>query len=67
MTIYSFDATASTHEQLKRGITEARMFGSQHTHHRVVVAAEDRDEAALIAAQIVSCTHTLCTGLFDRI
>jgi hypothetical protein len=67
MTVYSFDATASTHDLLKLGVTEARMYGSQHTHHRVVVAAEDRDTAALTAAQMVSCTHTMCTGLYDRI
>jgi hypothetical protein len=43
------------------------MHGSQHTHHRVVVAAEDRDTAALIAAQMVSATWGMCTGLYDRI
>lgn len=67
MTVYSFDATASTHDLLKCGITEARMHGSQHAHHRVVVAADTRDEAALLAAQMVCCTHTMCTGLYDRL
>lgn len=63
---WSFDATVSTHDLLKRGVTEARLPGSPHRHHRVVVAAETRDEAALLAAQMVSCT-AICTGLYDRI
>ena len=63
---FSFDATCSTHDLLKAGVVEARLPGSPHHHHRVVVAAEDRDTAALIAAQMVSC-RWLCTGLYDRI
>ena len=64
--IFSFDATVSANDLLKQGVTEARLYGSQHTHHRVVVAGRDRNEAALIAAQMVSC-HAMCTGLYDRI
>lgn len=74
MVIFSFDATASTHDLLKTGITEAtsdelRPGTDQvaHRHHRVVVAAEDRDTAALLACQMVSCTSGICTGLYDRI
>lgn len=67
MVTYSFDTTFSTHDLLKVGITEARLPGSQHRHHRVVVAAEDRDTAALLAAQMVCCTHGICTGIWDRI
>jgi hypothetical protein len=63
---WSFDTTVSTHDLLKAGVTEARLLGSPHHHHRVVVAAETRDEAALLAAQMVSCT-AICTGLYDRI
>ncbi|WP_445183965.1 hypothetical protein ACTXG6_36955 [Pseudonocardia sp. Cha107L01] len=66
MHVYTFDATASTHDQLRAGVTEARIYGSQHSHHRIVVAAPDRDTAALVAAQMVSCHH-MCTGLYDRV
>lgn len=66
MPVFSFDTTVSTHDLLKAGVTEARLPGSQHRHHRVVVAAEDRDEAALLAAQMVLCTG-ICTGVYDRI
>lgn len=65
--IYSFDATVSTHDLLKAGVTEARLPGSRHRHHRVVVDADDRDEAALIAAQMVSAVWGMCTGLYDRV
>lgn len=54
MTVFSFDVTVSTHDLLKAGVTEARIPGSRHRHHRVVVEAEDRDTAALIAAQMAS-------------
>lgn len=67
MTTFSFDATVSTHYLLKAGVTEARLPGSPHRHHRVVVEAPTRDEAALIAAQMVSTTWGICTGLYDRI
>lgn len=68
MTAFSFDATVSTHDLLKAGVTEARLPGSPHRHHRVVVEAEDRDTAALLAAQMVTVTtHAICTGLYDRI
>jgi hypothetical protein len=66
VTVFSFDATISTHDLLKAGVTEARLPGSEHHHHRVIVAAGDRDSAALLAAQMVSCT-AICTGLYDRI
>lgn len=66
MTVFSFDATVSTHDLLKAGVTEARLPGSPHRHHRVVVAADTRDEAALVAAQMVSC-QWVCTGLYDRV
>jgi hypothetical protein len=66
MNVFSFDATCSTHDLLKVGVVEARLPGSQHHHHRVVVAAETRDEAALLACQMVSC-QWMCTGMYDRI
>lgn len=68
MTTYSFDATVSSHDLLKRGITEARLPGSPHRHHRIVIEAETRDEAALLAAQMAaSIPGAVVTGLYDRI
>lgn len=67
MTTFSFDATVSTNYLLRAGVTEARLPGSPHTHHRVAVEAPTRDEAALIAAQMVSATWGICTGIYDRI
>jgi hypothetical protein len=64
--IYSFDVTISTHDLLKAGVTEARLWGSPEHHHRVVVDAPTRNEAALTAAQMVSC-HGIYTGVYDRI
>ena len=64
--IYSFDVTVSTHDLLKVGVTEVRMWGAPASHHRVVVAAGSRDEAALVAAQMASC-RGVCTGVYDRI
>jgi hypothetical protein len=68
MDIYSFDVTVSSHDLLKRGITEARLPGSPHHHHRVVVAADNRDDAALAAAQMAACIpNAMVTGVYDRI
>lgn len=66
MNVYSFDVTVSSHDLLRQGVTEARLYGSQHTHHRIVVAAESRDEAALIACHMAGC-HAMVTGLYDRV
>jgi hypothetical protein len=63
---YSFDVTVSTHDLLKGGVVAARIVGSQDRHHRIVIAAESRNEAALLAAQMASC-HGVCTGIYDRI
>jgi hypothetical protein len=56
---FSFDVAFSTHDLLKAGVTEADW-------HRVVVAADDRDEAALLACQMVCC-HDTATAIYDRI
>lgn len=78
MPVFSFDVTVSTNDLLKQGITEARLgdaikrmyagdsLGADHTHHRVVVEAPDRDTAALIACQMAGC-HAMTTGCYDRI
>jgi hypothetical protein len=68
MTVFSFDVTVSSHDLLKRGITEARLPGSPHHHHRVVIAADNRDDAALAAAQMAACIPgVVVTGCYDRI
>jgi hypothetical protein len=65
--IVSLDVTVSSHELLKAGITEARLPGSPHHHHRVVVEALDLTEAMLIAAQMASCIPgAICTGTYWR-
>jgi hypothetical protein len=64
--IYSFDVTVSTHDLLKVGVVAVRLPGSSERHHRIVVAAESRNEAALVAAQMASC-RWICTGVYDRI
>lgn len=66
MAVFSFDVTVSTHDLLKVGVTAGRFFGCPANHHRVVVSADDRDDAALVAAQMASC-HGVCTGVYDRI
>lgn len=65
MPIYSFDVTLSTHDLLKERVTEAR-YNSPTKHHRIVIAAPDRNSAALLAAQMVCC-YAICTGVYDRI
>jgi hypothetical protein len=62
---FSFDVTVSTHDLLKLGITEARFVGAEANHHRIVVAAETVEEAALVAAQMASCKY-MCTGVYYR-
>lgn len=76
--IWLFDLTVSTSQLLKTGVPEARLgdaiprvyvsdsLGADHTHHRIVVEAPDRDEAALIACQMAAC-WAMPTGLYDRI
>jgi hypothetical protein len=66
MMIYSFDVTVSTHDLLKAGVVTARLPGSPERHHRIVVAADTRNEAALIAAQMTSWWG-VCTGVYDRV
>jgi hypothetical protein len=66
MQVFSFDVIVSTHDLLRRGIVAGRLHGSLNHHHRIVVIADDRNEAALIACQMASC-HAMCTGIYDRI
>lgn len=56
---FSFDVAYSTHDALKTGIVELGW-------HRVVVEASDRDEAALVACQMVARTG-IPTAVYDRI
>ena len=66
--VWSFDVTVSSHVLLRQGVTEHRLFGAEAAHHRVVVSAETRDEAALIAAQMAACIPgAMVTGVYDRI
>lgn len=65
--VFSFDVEVSTHDDLKNGILALRVHGSRHAWHRVVIAADTRDEAALLAAQMASCHGWMGTGVHDRI
>lgn len=54
--MFSYDVAISSHDLLKRGITEA-------AHIHVVVTAEDDTEAALIACQMAAC-HGMPTKVY---
>lgn len=66
MKVFSFDVTVSTHDDLKRGVIAKRLYGSPNNHHRIVVAAETRNAAALDASAM-ALQHGYLTGLYDRI
>ncbi len=66
MEVFSFDVEVSTHDALREGVLALKLYGAQHAFHRVVVAADTIDEAALIAAQMASC-HGMCTAVYPRI
>lgn len=66
MTTFSFDVEVSTHDHLRRGVLAMPLYQSQHAWHRVVVAADSIDEAALIAQQM-ACCHGMATALYPRI
>lgn len=67
MAVFSFDVEVSTHDLLKEGVLARRLFGSQHTHHRVVVEAEDVIAAEILAAQMAIATCGYVTRLSLRI
>lgn len=56
MEVFTYDVAISTHDLLRQGITEA-------AHSHIVVAAEDDDEASLIALQMAAC-HGMPTKLY---
>ncbi|MCW2904221.1 MAG: hypothetical protein JWO67_6486 [Streptosporangiaceae bacterium] len=65
--VFSIDVTVSSHDLLRRGVTEARLPGSPHHHHRVVVDAPDLTEAMLTAAQMAaSIPGVMVTGTYWR-
>lgn len=66
--VFSIDVTVSSHDLLKAGVTEARLPGSPHRHHRIVVEAPNLAEAMLTAAQMAgSIPGAICTGTYWRI
>lgn len=60
VTVFSFDVAFSSHDWLKRGVTE-------FDWHRVVVDAPDRDDAALAACQMLAGRNLMPTAIYDRI
>ncbi len=67
MTIYRFDATVSTHDDLKAGRIALKVKGSRHAHHRIIVAADSHTQAFMDAAAMVMAHGYFLTGLYDRI
>lgn len=65
--VHSFDVTVSTHDDLKDGVIAKKVHGSQHAHHRIVVAHDDPVTAQLIAAQMAHVTSGYVTGAYHRI
>lgn len=65
--VYSFDVTVSTHDDLKRGVTELKVKGSQHRWHRIVVWADDGGEAFHTAFAMLYVQGWYVTGIYDRI
>lgn len=63
--LYSFDVEVSTHDDLRLGVLAIKLYGSQRTWHRVVVDAENANDAELIAAQM-ACCHGMCTATYPR-
>lgn len=63
---FAFDVTVSTHDLLREGVTEARLYMGEATHHRIVVGADSEAEAFLVAGQMASCQHQ-CTGVYLRV
>ncbi|WP_158881929.1 hypothetical protein [Amycolatopsis anabasis] len=57
--VYGFDVAVSTHDLLRQGVTEARLV-------RVEVAASNRLDASLLAAQMAAVVG-MPTAVYDRI
>lgn len=65
--VFSFDVEVSTREDLTKGVLARRVRGSQHAWHRVVIAADTRNEAALLAVLMASAHGWIVTAVHDRI
>lgn len=66
MTVFKFDVTVSTHEDLKSGRLAIPVNGSQHAHHRVVIETDNDVDASLTAALMAS-EYGIVTGIYPRI
>lgn len=57
MAAFTFDITVSSHDLLKRGVTEARIplsgAGDEARFHRVTVEADSWHDAELVAVEMV--------------
>lgn len=68
MTTFSFDVEVSNHDALKEGVTALRLKMSQNTWHRIVVEAETRSEASLLAHGMAACHgDVMVMAIYDRI
>lgn len=76
MAVFSFDITVSSHDLLRRGVTEARIpfsgAGPEGRFHRVFVEADSWHEAELVAIEMVWLTVSrynpgvMVTGSYPR-
>lgn len=64
---WSFDVTVSTHDDLKRGVTELRRCGSQYPWRRVTVSGATHTEAFLTAYAMSARPPYEVTGMYLRI
>lgn len=65
--IYHFDIQVSDHDSLRRGIVAKRLPGAQEDFHRIVIEADDDDEAHVLAAQMAAARGDMVTSVPWRI
>lgn len=66
MATYHFDVQVSDHDSLKQGVTARKLYGSEYDWHRIVVTADNNDDAHWLAAAMAS-RHGMVTSLAWRI
>lgn len=65
MSVWAFDVTLSTHDDLKRGVIALGL--PPYDSHRVLVEAETHTEAFYVAFSMAYCQGWCVTGVYDRI
>jgi len=67
MTVFIFDVTVSTHDDLKLGIVALRLYGAQTAHHRITVEADSYADALASVGLLATRADRLVTGLYLRV